>query len=75
MNGHPIGEPAAAHDAEDPVTCSPGPDTFPDGSYYACYLEAGDVLRRASGRRVISLPLRHVSPVHACEPGRHDDLV
>jgi len=75
MNGHPVGEAAAAHDAEHPVACSPGPDAFPGGGYHTGHLEARDVLRRARRRRVTALPLRHISPVHAREPGRYDDLV
>ncbi len=75
MYDHPVGEPAAAHDAEHPVADSPGQDAFPNGSYDAGRLKAGDVLRRARRRRVVALPLRHVSPVHAREPGRHDNLV
>ena len=75
MHHYPVGQPAAADEAEHPVADVPRADGVPGGGHHARDLQAGDVPRRPRRRGVVSMPLRHVGPVHASEPGGHEDLV
>ena len=71
---HALAHPAAADEAEHPVSDGERRDPLPYRDHRPGHLQASDVGRPPRGRHMASLALEHVGRVHAGERRRDHDL-